>query len=355
MALLDAWRAADPRARVTFYAVAADHAPDHAADLRARGIEVIWGEPDAQRWSSARAGLYDVVVAFRPHNFAAFGEPMALGQPHAVRVYDSEALFHRRPAQRAARTTDPRARAALTAEADRLRELEIRAVRWADVVVCVSAEEAAWVRAVAPGRPVHVVCYPVRVPPAVPGREARRGLMFLGGFDSTPGTPNEEAVLELAGWLLPALWDRHPGLDLRIVGAEPSPAVRALAGGPVAVLGQVPDPLPLLRSALLQVVPMRCGAGVKIKLVDSMAAGLPFVTTPIGGEGLHLGPLARHLVGESPAELVELCHALLTDAPLWTDMQQRLLDVCRTHFSAERFAAGMRGVLADCGVQPPSP
>jgi glycosyltransferase involved in cell wall biosynthesis len=200
---------------------------------------------------------------------------------------------------------------------------------------------------------VHVACYPVDVPSAVPGRDGRRGVVFFGGFDSTPGTPNEFAVLELAGEVFPALRSRHRGLTMRVVGADPSPAVLELAGRDgIEVLGKVPDPRPVLGSALLHVVPMRYGAGVKIKFVDSMAAGLPFVTTPIGGEGLHLGAVARHLIGASNAELIELSHRLLGDVALWIDVQQALLQICREHFSADRFAETMAGVLVDCAVPP---
>jgi GT2 family glycosyltransferase len=350
MAVVDAWRAADPRARVTFFAVSPDRAEQVAPALAARGIEVVWGVEDPARWSVERAGLYDVVVAFRPHNFVNHGVPIARAQPQAVKVYDAEALFHRRPEQHFGTATDVRERRAWAVQADILRQQEVDAFTWADVAVCVSEEEAHWARRVAPGAEVHVACYPAEVPATVPGFESRRDIVFFGGFDATPRTPNEFAVLELADQVLPPLRERHPDLRLRVVGADPSPAVLALDGPSIEVVGKVPDPRPLLESALLHVVPMRYGAGVKIKFVDSMAAGLPFVTTPVGGEGLHLGWTARHLIGASPAEHVELCHRLLTDQVLWTEVQQGLLDICRTHFSPEEFGRSMRGVLAACAV-----
>jgi O-antigen biosynthesis protein len=355
MAVLDAWRSADPRARVTFFAASPERAQQYAPALRARGIEVVWDEPDPAAWSQRRKGLYDVIVVFRPHNFAGPGMAISRAQPQAVRVYDSEALFHRRPEQHFATATGSEQRRAFAIEADGLRRQETEAFNWADVAVCVSEDEARWARRVAPATLVHVACYPVDVPPAVPGRDGRRGVVFFGGFDSTPGTPNEFAVLELAGEVFPALRSRHRGLTMRVVGADPSPAVLQLAGrGGVEVLGKVPDPRPVLGSALLHVVPMRYGAGVKIKFVDSMAAGLPFVTTPIGGEGLHLGAVARHLIGTSNAELIELSHRLLADADLWTDVQQALLQICHEHFSTNRFTEHMAAVLADCATPPPA-
>jgi O-antigen biosynthesis protein len=134
------------------------------------------------------------------------------------------------------------------------------------------------------------------------------------------------------------------------VGADPSPAVLALESDHIKVVGRVPDPHPLLASALVHVVPMRYGAGVKAKFIDTMAAGLPFVTTPVGGEGLYLGPLAKHLIGESSAEIIELTGALLSDRTLWTEMQGALLEVCREYFSHEAFTMQMQAVIATCGI-----
>jgi hypothetical protein len=49
---------------------------------------------------------------------------------------------------------------------------------------------------------------------------------------------------------------------------------------------------------------------------------------------------------------VEKCDALLTDEALWTEVQQELLEICRTRFSPEHFAASMRDVLVECAVAP---
>jgi glycosyltransferase involved in cell wall biosynthesis len=261
-------------------------------------------------------------------------------------------LFHRRAEQHFGTAATVEERRAFAVQADGLRQQEVDAFAWADVAVCVSEEEAHWARRVAPAASVHVACYPATVPSSVPGMASRSDLVFFGSFDSSPRTPNEFAVLELVDEVLPPLRERHPDLRLRIVGADPSPAVLALDSAEIEVVGKVPDPRPLLESALLHVVPMRYGAGVKIKFVDSMSAGLPFVTTPVGGEGLHLGWTARHLIGSSPAELVEKCHVLLTDSALWTDVQQELVEICRTQFSPERFASAMGDVLTACAVPP---
>ena len=75
-------------------------------------------------------------------------------------------------------------------------------------------------------------------------------------------------------------------MKLTIVGDAPPPAVQALAGDGVEVTGWVPEIEPYLASHRLSVAPLRFGAGMKGKVGEALAAGLPVVTTTIGAEGM---------------------------------------------------------------------
>ena len=112
---------------------------------------------------------------------------------------------------------------------------------------------------------------------------------------------------------MPILWEREPDLVLHVVGADPTPAVEALHGERINVVGYVDDPAEWLDRTRVHVSPMRYGAGIKLKLLDTIAAGHPFVTTAVGAEGLPLGNLRAQLVAEQPLRLAELTHALYTD------------------------------------------
>ncbi|WP_367133753.1 glycosyltransferase [Saccharothrix sp. HUAS TT1] len=343
---------AAPNRRITFLARDILRAEAYAPALLELGVEVVWVHSNPFQVLSERAGLYDVVIAMRPHNYQWIADAVAQSQPQAVKVYDSESLFHRRVEQYVDDATSPAQRARLSAEATRQREVEEAAFRWADVGVCVTDLEAEWARRVAPDASIKVVGYPVESPAAVPGVADRSGIAYFGGFMAGPGSPNEVAVLELVRDVLPPLLAHHPELRLGVVGADPTPAVKALASASVEVVGRVPNPSWALGRYRVQVVPMRLGAGIKLKFLDSMAAGLPFVTTPVGAEGLRLEGLTKHLVAESAAEMVELVDALLSDDVLWQDVQHALLDISRTWFSWTAFRREVDDVLAECGVSP---
>ena len=129
----------------------------------------------------------------------------------------------------------------------------------------------------------------------------------------------------------------------------------ALHGPRLNVVGYVEDPLPWLQRCRVHLAPLRFGSGVKLKFLDTMAAGLPLVTSAVGAEGLHLGPLARHLVAEEPSELAHLTRAVYRDRTLWERVQRELLAIVRSHFSHEAYRAAMVDAFSGLGVAPPRP
>jgi glycosyltransferase involved in cell wall biosynthesis len=127
-----------------------------------------------------------------------------------------------------------------------------------------------------------------------------------------------------------------------------------LSGPDVDVVGPVKDPHPWLASSLLMLAPMRFGAGVKLKMLDAMAAGLPFVTTAVGAEGLQLSDELRHLlVAEEPSDLVRKTWRLLSNADIWVEAQERLLTVAKTEFGDDVFRRSLVEAMAAVGFAPP--
>jgi glycosyltransferase involved in cell wall biosynthesis len=115
----------------------------------------------------------------------------------------------------------------------------------------------------------------------------------------------------------------------------------------------VPDPLERLARARVHLHPLRFGAGIKLKLIDTMAAGTPFVTTPTGAEGLGLGELETVLVAEADADLTQLALRLFRDRALWERVQTDLLRIARERFGRQEFRRTLVSAFMDVGVAPP--
>jgi glycosyltransferase involved in cell wall biosynthesis len=99
-----------------------------------------------------------------------------------------------------------------------------------------------------------------------------------------------------------------------IVGRAPAPAVTALGRLPgVTVTGEVPDVAVWLAGSRAYACPMVSGTGIKNKLLEAMACGLPCVATPLALQGLRATDGGHLLVGETAAELADHLVGLLAD------------------------------------------
>jgi hypothetical protein len=134
--------------------------------------------------------------------------------------------------------------------------------------------------------------------------------LFVGGYDHPP---NVDAARWLANDIMPLVWRAVPDAKLILAGSRPPAELLALAGPLVEVPGWVPDLAPFYARARLSLNPLRFGAGVKGKIVASLQAGLPVVTTTIGNEGLSLEPDAEVLIGDSAEDLAGHAVRLLQD------------------------------------------
>jgi glycosyltransferase involved in cell wall biosynthesis len=195
------------------------------------------------------------------------------------------------------------ARPELLAASRRARLEECVAAWSADAVLTHSAEEAEMLRRAVPEASVYRVPWEVPVRVAGTRLAARRGVAFIGGYGHAP---NVDAARWLVEEVMPLVWRDDPSISCLLVGSDMPDAVRRLAGPGVEVLGHVADLGSVFGRVRLTVAPLRYGAGVKGKVLESLAAGVPCVMTPIAAEGLDLPVSLRALVAEDAVGLAGL-------------------------------------------------
>lgn len=348
--LTDLW----PESRITLVAADDREAETYAPPLLARGVEVVCPPVDFSTWFASRMFHYSAAIVSRGENVARFEGHLHQTQPQALRAFDTEALTFRRLERMAEHIEDPAQKAHVGREALRMRQIELKALQESAVVFAVSEEEAEFIAEVAPGTPTFILPSHVEPVERPAGFEERRDVLFFGGFLAGPGSPNEDALLHLVDEVMPILWEREPDLVLHVVGADTTPAVNALHSDRINVVGYVEDPAEWLGRARVHVSPMRFGAGIRLRLLDTIAAGLPFVTSGVGAEGLPLGPLRDRLVAENPVEQAELVHALYTSPELWRQAQRGLLALARRRFGRAAFRRELVEGMSHLGLAPPA-
>jgi glycosyltransferase involved in cell wall biosynthesis len=189
----------------------------------------------------------------------------------------------------------------LSRDWQRLKSYEGRLVREFDAVLAVSREDKAALQEAA-GQPVNIVVIPIAIDTdevAVIDRIAEPSHILHIGTMYWP--PNIDAVNWFVREIYPLVRQRRPDVQFDVVGSRPPAELLALddAGLGINVTGYVADPTPYQQVAAVMVVPLLAGGGMRVKILNALAEGIPIVSTTLGHEGIDLTPGRDILVGDT--------------------------------------------------------
>jgi glycosyltransferase involved in cell wall biosynthesis len=192
---------------------------------------------------------------------------------------------------------------------------ELRVYREADVVMTVTQEDRRELERHVLNTMMAVIPNVHRVregPPPFLVRQSN-SMLFVGAFTHAP---NADAMLFFCGEILPLIREKLGKVRVTIVGPNPPRAVVGLASDEVVVTGWVPSVRPYLDSHRVVIAPLRFGAGMKGKVGEAMAEGVPVVTTSVGAEGMELEDGRTAMIGDSPEAFAAAVIRVCTDANL---------------------------------------
>ena len=286
---------------------------------------------------------YDLFYIHRVANMTRYAAMIRQRFPGATILFNVADLHH----LRSRREAQVKQSAALDAQAAALEAAELAALAAADSVVVHSSYERDLAAAAGIRTPIHVLPWTVPLQPGSAPFGERSGLALIGGFRHSP---NVDAAEWLVGDVLPHLHAAAPGIECLIVGSHAPDSVRALARPGVRLLGQVPDLRPVLARLRLTVAPLRFGAGLKGKVLTSLAAGVPCVLTRCAAEGMDLPEEYAAVIADTAEELAARILLLHEDPALHERLRQAGLSYVAATCSAERVDA----LLAAACAKPPA-
>jgi GT2 family glycosyltransferase/glycosyltransferase involved in cell wall biosynthesis len=116
-----------------------------------------------------------------------------------------------------------------------------------------------------------------------PGGREPFTLLFLGSFRHAP---NQEALNWFVQGVLPKVRAHEPRARLIVIGSDPPPRHSLPEDDGIELKGFVEDVREPLGRYAIFVCPILSGSGVRVKLLEAFAAGIPVVSTRLGAEGL---------------------------------------------------------------------
>jgi glycosyltransferase involved in cell wall biosynthesis len=175
-------------------------------------------------------------------------------------------------------------RVAMRRVAMQLREHERAANEASDALIAISPGDLAAFRELGFTKPATVIPIGIDSGACAPAPHDSRGVFFIGSLDYRP---NQEGLLWLAEEVLPLVRALAPSITVSAAGSNAPPELgRRVEASGIRVAGQVTDARAFMSASGVMAVPLMSGSGVRVKIAEAMAFGVPVVTTTLGAEGL---------------------------------------------------------------------
>ena len=323
----------------------------YANILQKAGIEVYATDPEmlARAGQTVQAKKIDLnrILSARQYQFAylsfypialQYCDQIRLASPRTRIIVDSVDIHFVREMRQAELTND----ASALQNAEITKKNELKSYATADAVVTITEQDWDHIKDFLPDKPHFVIPNIHSVNERPPDLSSRGGLLFVGNFNHTP---NLDAVLYCAKEILPIVRKTLPDMTLTIVGNNPPKDILALQSTNIFITGYVPSVTPYLEKARVSIAPLRYGAGMKGKIGEAMAHGLPVVTTGIGAEGMGLVSGETAFIANTPGEFAKHIITLCTDDTIWRSLASAAKQFIVDYYSPQKVSIQLEKIL----------
>ena len=222
------------------------------------------------------------------------------------------------------------------ARATEVREMELEMMLESDVVISYNETEHAVIQSHTDNA-VNVMKCPwvVETPNNSPRFRSTKGLAFLGGFKHPP---NREGVEWFGAEVMPLI--EHEGIELSVYGAAMDHSFKASTREQgINAVGYIDNLEDVYTKHRIFIAPLLSGAGIKGKVINALAYGIPTILTPVAAEGIGLRHGHDCLIARTPQEWGESIKKLYNDEALWKAISKASREYAEQQFS---FGEGRR-------------
>ncbi len=229
-------------------------------------------------------------------------------------------------------------------QARRLKSYETAALSNFNLILPISAEDFSRFRGLDPavaGRMVIVPAgaeVPTTLPPAPAPPSGTVRLIHVAAMD---WLPNQSGLRWFVSEVLPKLDAAGIDYHLDVIGKNTPAEIYSLANSRVTIHGFVRNLDPFARAAHLAVVPLQVGGGMRIKILDYWALGIPVIATRVGAEGLIDSQRTIVELADDPAAFAKSIVHLSQDADAREQLRMLAFAKVREEYSWQGIIAGL--------------
>jgi glycosyltransferase involved in cell wall biosynthesis len=202
-------------------------------------------------------------------------------------------------------------RALYTFEGGKIRRFERKVAEIASALICCVKQDADAMKAIT-GKDVLIIGNGVDAPKVVHRLPSKHPVIVFLGFLEYP--PNRDAIQFFGNEVWPDVLERFPDARFQIFGKGPHVALRNTKS--VEFKGYVDDLALAYNTASIFVAPIRAGGGIKNKVLEAMAYGVPVVATSLAVDGIGGRDGEHYLLANDAQAFLQQMEKLLTSPGL---------------------------------------
>lgn len=318
-----------------FYAI-----QPYTSQLESFGIEVLYGVSIAhqgfEEWYVNNIKYIDIIYLLRPHITTKHIGTIKKHNKHAKIIYNGVDFHYLRLEREYELKLDEQ----ILIEAKKYKNIEFEIFNTVDMVVTISEHEKDVFEIEFPNKNISVIptyIYNKSFPLSKNSSfKNRKDILFVGGFTHSP---NKDGIL----WFVYNEWQKikskNPDIQLNIVGSNaPEEILKLEKDLQINILGFISDDElnKLYDSTRIVIAPLTYGAGVKGKVIESIAQGIPIVTTEIASEGILCKTNTDTYIvknATSKSSFAEQVLELYSNEREWLSMREQQIKYSNSHFS----------------------
>ncbi|MCP9928565.1 glycosyltransferase [Cyanobium sp. CH-040] len=329
-------------AKVTFLPANLAHFGVYVDRLERQGVEVITAPfyLSLETFLLERAAEFDLFYVNRYDVAQAVNHFIRRSNPSAKIILNLADLHYLRLLRSASSQRSPEA----FDQAMIVKDREVEMMKQSDLVLSYSSEELAAIDSSTNCQAESAICpWFVRFPRDIPHRRGRNGMSFVGSYLHHP---NVEGIQWFCHSVMPLLEQNQGGqYMLHLYGSRMPQHIKELSSGHILAHGYVEDVSTVYTQHAVFVAPLLSGAGVKGKVINALAFGIPTVLSPCAAEGIGLRDGFDCLIARSPDEWRAAITALIEEETLWNKLSANSREFAKTCFSYSKARRQMCKIL----------
>ncbi len=332
--------------KVTFVPANLAHFGKYTIELQRMGIEVLYAPfyHSINQVLETRLDEFDAVYITRYHIAKDYIDYIHQ-HSNAKVVFNNADLHFLRELRTALKQGADKA---LLDQALQTRNEELLVCQKADAILCYNSTEHAVITShILEAEKLFITPWVLEKKTAGPSFAKRSGIAFLGGFNHTP---NRESVEYLAKEIMPLLEKQRPDITLYVYGSNMPDEYKELETSNIKMIGFAETLDGVFHDHRVFVAPLLSGAGIKGKVLESMAYNMPSVLTEVAAEGTGLTHGISTLIAQKPQEWVDAIIQLYDDKDLWQKFAENSQVLVEAKYSFEHGHQAFKEIFASVGV-----